>query len=275
MVNKNKFVTAAALIFSIATIDAIALLLGLWSPFGEHALLVWSVSGAVLLGLLLLSFSIKNWVYKNSNNPLHRKVAWLSFISLILCVGGDIINANFPQTFYRHGGVIKHDYLADSVSLFGPGYLLLLINGALVAAANQIQNKITYGAILLGAFFGVATFALMHLPGTGLYVTAITGSYAALVTAVAALGLVIVYSFGGLSAPLGVKLVGLGFVLVCVADAVIGNFWIYGNNGEGFFPAVRYVNWILYIGSQCLVIFLPYVFVLYNKRPENYIKLYK
>jgi hypothetical protein len=59
-----------------------------------------------------------------------------------------------------------------------------------------------------------------------------------------------------------VKWVAAGLVLAAVADAVIGQFWLYGHAGQGFFPAVRDVNWVIYIGSQSLVIHLPRVAVL-------------
>jgi hypothetical protein len=78
-------------------------------------------------------------------------------------------------------------------------------------------------------------------------------------------GFIIIYTFGGLKASYGVWLVGIGFILASVADSVIGRFWIYGNGGEGYYPEVRHVNWIMYIGSQCLVIYLPYIFILNNR----------
>lgn len=54
---------------------------------------------------------------------------------------------------------------------------------------------------------------------------------------------------------------GVGLVLASVADVVIGSFWIYGNEGQGFFPLVSDLNWMIYIGSQCLVLHLPRVTV--------------
>ena len=51
--------------------------------------------------------------------------------------------------------------------------------------------------------------------------------------------------------------VACGLVLATLADAVIGQFWLFGRGGQGWFPAVRDVNWVLYIGSQALVIHLP------------------
>ena len=257
----NKYIITTAILFGVATVDAVGSLLGVWSESGAEGPIFWVVKGLVLLGLILLSFSIKNWVYQNTSNSIHRKVAWLSFASLFVCLGGDIVNANFPNTFYRYDGVVKHDYLAESVVFFGPGYFLLLVNGVFVAINNKVKGQIIYLSILVGGLLGAASLLLLHLPGTGVFITAMTGGYSALIGAVGIFGVVIIHSFGGMRASLGPWLVGLGFMLACVADAVIGNFWIYGNGGEGYYPDVRFVNWILYIGSQCLVIYLPYILV--------------
>lgn len=265
MPNHTKYIAPAILIFVVATVDAVGALSGYWSESGDTGPILWAVKGCVLLSLVVLSFAIKNWVVHNTTNLLHRKIAGLSLASLVVCVGGDIINANFSNTFYHYGDIVKHDYLAESVLFFGPGYFLLLLNGVLVAKDNKVKASIIYLPVLVATLLGVVSLFMMHLPGTGTLVTAITGSYAALISAVGIFGFVIIYSFGGLNASPRAWLVGLGFMLAGVADAVIGNFWIYGNEGKGFYPTVRHVNWILYIGSQCLVIYLPFILVLHNK----------
>ena len=261
MSKEKKYVCTTILIFAVATVDSIGSLFGFWSKSGAVGTIVLIVKGLVLLGLILLSFSLKNWVYHRTSNSKYRSIAWLSFGALIVCVGGDIVNANFPKTFYRYEGVVKHDYLADSVLFFGPGYLLLLVTGALVAIENNVNRLMLYVFIMVGGLLGAISVWLMHIPGTGLFVTAMTGGYAALIGAVGLFGFVLIHSFGGVRASYGTWLVGLGFLLAAVADAVIGNFWMYGNGGEGYYPEVRDVNWILYIGSQCLVIYLPYILV--------------
>ena len=258
---EKKYVIITLLIFLGAVVDAVGSLLGFWSDSGVEGSVTLAVKGLVLLGLILLSLSIKNWVYQTTPNSTYRKVAWLSSLSLMLCVGGDIINTNFPHTFYRYEGVVKHDYLAESIFFFGPGYLLLLVNGVVVAIDSGMRSQVIYVSILVGVLLGGASLLLMHLPDTGVFVTAMTGSYAALIGAIGTFSFVMIHALGGLRSSFGSWLVGLGFILACVADAVIGNFWIYGNGGEGYYPAVRYINWILYIGSQCLVIQLPYVLV--------------
>jgi len=262
----RKSVIISLLFFVMATVDSVGSLLGFWSESGVEKPIRLVVKGLILLGLIGLSFSIKNWVYQNTSKSMCRKIAWLSFVSLILCVGGDIVNANLPNTFYRYQSVVKHDYLVESIFFFGPGYLLLLVNGILVARDANVKDSVTAITLLAGLLLGALSVLAMHLPGTGLFVTAMTVGYAGLIGAVGFLGFVIIHSFGGIRNSHKAWLVGLGFILACVADAVIGTFWIYGNGGEGDYPAVRDVNWILYIGSQGLVIFLPSVLVSHHQR---------
>ncbi len=260
MKNQARYIIPGILIFVVATVESAGSLLGYWSE--SEGSIIWFVKGCVLLSLIILSFSIRNWVVHNTSNSLYRKVAWLSLASLIVCVGGDIVNANFSNTFHRYEGAVKHDYLAESILFFGPGYFLLLVNGALVSIHNEVKASVIYLSVLIGALLGIASLFVMHLPGTGVFVTVMTAGYAALIAVVGIFGFVIIHSFGGKNASTGPWLVGLGFMLAGVADAVIGNFWIYGNGGAGFYPTVRHVNWILYIASQSLVIYLPFILVL-------------
>lgn len=48
----------------------------------------------------------------------------------------------------------------------------------------------------------------------------------------------------------------LGLFITELADAIIGAFWIYGDQGRGVYLQVRFINWFVYISSQCLVIHL-------------------
>ena len=106
------------------------------------------------------------------------------------------------------------------------------------------------------------SLATMYLDGAGIPILAITGVYSVVVTAVALMGLMLVIAYGGFHAPKPIMWVSLGLFLAALADAIIGAFWIYGNQGQGFYPQVRYINWFIYISSQCLVIHLAKVVAL-------------
>ncbi len=267
---RDRYVITSLVIWLAATADAVGGLLGLWSVEGDGRLFVLGAETLMLLALFANTLALKNWVYRNTSISLYRQIAWLSLASLALCICGDLVNFNLPQTFYRHGPVVKHDYLADSVWFFAPGYLLLLIAVVKVALANGMSAAaLTISGIVAG-LAGGAAFTAMYLPGTGTYVSAITGFYAVFITVVGASGLAFVLSFRKAGLKPAVLLVGGGIVIAAVADSVIGQFWIYGNGGEGYFPAARYINWSLYVGSQCLVIHLARVSFWYGRAQATF-----
>jgi len=255
----DRFNVLSLTAFLLAIMVAAAGLSGIWTVTGTNTerLSLLLIEALTVLLLIANSHGIRRWVYRHSNDPVARRVAWLCFIGLCLCFGGDIVNFNLPQTYFRHGEVIKHDYLADSVWLFAPGYLLLMVAALYLARSRGLSQKTMIVGLGLGALMGAISFATLHLPGTGTYVSVITGFYSMLITAVGVSGVLLLLSYGLTQAPPMAWLVALGLVLAAVADAVIGSFWLYGNNGQGFFPEVRDINWVIYIGSQSLVIHLP------------------
>jgi len=257
----DRYFVTSLIIWAVATIESIGGLLGYWSVTGKERLVILSVESAVLIALLANCYAIKNWVYRHSTETSHRLIAWITVISLVLCACGDVVNFNFPLTYYRYGGIVKHDYLADSVLFFAPGYLLFLIAACWVALANKFKANVLLMLFVSASLIGAVLFVSMHLPGTGMHVSIVTGIYAVLITLVGVSGGVLLMALRKSSARLAVWFVASGLVLAAVADGVIGQFWIYGNNGEGFFPAARYVNWSLYIGSQCMLIHLARIAV--------------
>jgi len=259
LIDRDRYVIVSLLVWLAATVDAIGGLLGFWSVNGRERPWVLGAEALMLLVLFANSLALKRWVYRNTTRSLYRQVAWLSVGSLALCICGDLVNFNLPQTFHRHSDLVRHDYLADSVWFFAPGYLLLLVAVVKIALANDLNGLVVIVILTLAAVIGSVVIYTMHLPGTGDYVSAMTGFYGAFITVVGASGLVFVLSLGKARCEPAVLLVGAGIVLAAVADSVIGQFWIYGNGGEGYFPAARYINWSLYIGSQCLVIHLARV----------------
>ncbi len=265
----DKLARLSIAIWLVASLDAAGGILGLWSVEGGERVAILLVEGLVLCALFGNAVAVRRWVCQRSKNALHRQVAGLSIASIVLCICGDLVNFNLPSTYFRHGSVVKHDYLADSVWFFAPGYLLLLIAVLKVTFANGASRLFVTALLVIAGLLGGVTINAMHLPGTGDYVSAMTGFYGVFITIVGAAGVALCLSFGTHRTSPTVVLVSGGVVLAAVADSVIGQFWIYGNQGEGFYPMARYVNWSLYIGSQCLVIHLSRISVKYGKaRPD-------
>lgn len=265
----DRYFVTSLIIWVVATIESIGGLAGFWSITGNERFVILFIESAVLFALLANCYAIKNWVYSHSTETSHRVIAWVTVIALALCICGDVVNFNLPLTYYRYDGIVKHDYLADSVTFFAPGYALFLTVVCWLAIANDIKAKVLLIWFVIGSLVGAASFFSMHLSGTGSHVFIVTGGYAVLITLVGVSGFILLSSFRNSTIKRGVWLVSSGLVLAAIADAVIGQFWIYGNGGEGFFPAAKYVNWSLYIGSQCLLIHIARLAVWHQKDRYN------
>ena len=153
--------------------------------------------------------------------------------------------------------------LVDSILLFAPGYSLLFLACVLAYKRQQAISRLKSAFFIVVVLVVSATsLASMYLDGAGIPILAMTGFYSVVVTAVGLMGLMLVVVYGGFYAPKPIMWVSLGLLLAALADAIIGAFWIYGNQGQGFYPQVRYINWFIYISSQCLVIHLAKVVAL-------------
>lgn len=263
--NSVTLVRISCIILSLAFIDAIGALIGFWSIEGHERDIILTIESVVLIALLINSLMIKRWVVANTNDRAFIKIAWLSFLAIFFCLLGDVTNFNLPEIFYRYKSVIKHDYLVDSIYFFLPGYTLLLLAGFRAIELNTKDKRFIRYPVVAGSVLGMLSMFMMHLPNTDWFITISTAIYAMLIGVVGFTGLAFILSFGGLKASKSELLVGVGFILAAVADAIIGNFWIYGNQGEGFYPQVRYFNWMVYIASQCMVIHLPHLLVINSK----------
>lgn len=264
----DKYFAASLVIWCVATVDAIGGLCGFWSVTGDAQFILWFIECAVLTAILLNCYAIKNWVYRHSVNTSDRAIAWIVLVALLLCLCGDLVNFNFSLSYYRYGGVVKHDYLADSVLFFAPGYFIVLLVTCWLVLVHGLKAKRLLALLAIASLVAGGVFSTMHLPGTGAWVSGLTGGYAVLIAMVGASGVALLMSLRRSRAGAAVWVVAVGLGLATVADGVIGQFWIYGNGGEGYFPAVRYVNWSLYIASQCLLIHLPRLAVWQGKAAQ-------
>lgn len=206
---------------------------------------------ALLLLLLWNGWRIRNWagsVPGRTNLPV--QVASLVFASLALCILGDLVNRNFPQTFYTHDNVIEHSYLVDSVWFFFPGYALFLV-AAWKATAHQVPWFLRWPLLVIAAVAAAASFAGLVLPGCSPYVVLMTGGYAVLITLMVPAAIWIAVALGRPAWH-----VAAGAALATVADALIGHFWLFGH---GHYPDIAYLNFVVYFLSQALVQQLPVV----------------
>jgi len=261
MIFIDRYFVISLLLFLVATIESIGGLLGLWSVTGEERSIILFVETLVLVGLMANCYAIKNWVYRHSTEASHRFLAWATLASLALCLCGDVVNFNLPLTYYRYGGIIKHDYLVDSVFFFGPGYALFLVASCSIALSNGVKLKTLLLVLTIASLVGCASFMSMHLSNTGLHISMVTGLYAVLITLVGASGLMLLIALRKSTAKIALCCVACGLILATIADGIIGQFWIYGNNGEGYYPIAKYINWSLYIASQSMLIHLARIAV--------------
>ncbi|MCF6434014.1 hypothetical protein [Pseudoalteromonas sp. MMG022] len=263
----DKYVMLSSLAVLLALFDSVGAMLGFWSitrSDTRYYILAFEFAtlGLMLLNSLLIKASVEGVPWRNV-------LAQGCLASLILCICGDVVNFNLSNHFFDSSNVVKHDYLIDSVLFFAPGYvMLLLVMGYIFKHyySAQFLAKVT----LLS--FAVATLSYINMVNVEaeLYIIVVTYFYSILITLIGASGILLWYMYG-ISAPLGIWLCSIGLVLATVADCVIGTMWIFGNDGQGFYPLARELNWVLYISSQSLVIHLPRVIELTCiKRLSNY-----
>lgn len=206
--------------------------------------------------LMLNAVAIKRFMAKQ-DCAIAKRFSSVCLYSLLFCFVGDVVNRNFPQQFYQYDDVIKHSYLADSVMWFFPGYLLLVLAIAHLAMANGLSKKLLSTTTLIVIAFALVTYHDMYLMAAGALLTLITAFYSVLVSLLIVSALWLIKSCSAYKIPLRIWYAALGLVLAMLADAVIGKFWIFGNQGQGYFPVVSHVNWIIYFASQALIQQLP------------------
>lgn len=242
---------ALLLVVISATVQGIALL-GLLPIEDGSAGKFWFGNLEMLLIIALLGngWMIRRWVVRSGQDDLVKTTAMLCVLSLALCVGGDFINRNYFGVYHANGSSVRHSYLADSVWFFAPGYGVFLWATIRVALAHGVSKGFVALCAGVAGGLGALTFTDLYTAEAGAYVSAMTGGYAVFISIVGVSAVWLVKALGWrLAYP-----VAIGAVMATVADALIGNFWIYR---EGYYPAISQVNWILYFASQALVQQLP------------------
>lgn len=237
----------ALILVLLSTLLQGIVLAAVWAPLSAAD---WLIFGALEMLLMVGLLANGGLIMASVSGDARRSnLAGWCFLGLVLCTLGDLVNRNFGGQYYAHGPLIEHSYLVDSVWFFLPGYAVL-IYASWRAVRGHIQPKHAIAVTVGFAALGVASYVAMVPAGVGAYVLTLTGSYAVLITLCCASAVWLLMAFGRGAWP-----VALGFALATVADALIGQFWLFG---DGNYPTIRYANWIIYFASQALVQQLPF-----------------
>lgn len=254
----NHFSKIALILWLIAVAQSSLAISGLFTiTQTNQERIIFGIVELVTMLLVIINATAIMRFTAQQHNPLAYLISRLCLYSLILCFFGDIVNRNFLQQFYKYDEVIKHSYLADSVLFFFPGYLIVIMAIAYFANVKGLSKGFIIFSTLIAALIALYTYNDMHITNSSVVLTTITSAYSVLVSilAVSAIWLLKVLSWRQI--PIRIWLAALGVVLAMVADAIIGQFWIFGNQGQGFFPLVSHINWIIYLSSQVLIQQLP------------------
>ncbi|WP_105168310.1 hypothetical protein [Pseudoalteromonas sp. T1lg23B] len=261
----DKFTKLSVIAVMFAGIDSGGALLGFWSVTDAHTqhyilLFEFMTLSVLMLNSLLILRAVQSV-------PWRRMLATGCSTSLLLCILGDVVNFNLGNQYFAHSDVIKHDYLLDSVAFFAPGYALLLLVMVYVLK-HYYSNKSLLLAALLSCSVATLSYISMVNLEAELYVVSVSYFYSLLISLIATSGILLWYKYG-MSAPLRIWLCAIGLVFATIADSLIGVLWLFGNDGQGFYPLARELNWLLYIGSQSLVIHLPRVIELNQRKWQS------
>ncbi len=242
-----QYPTRNALILVIlSTLLQVAALLGVWTPDGHAG---WLLFGALEMLLIVLLLANGGAILSQlADRPEARIIAGWCFLGLLLCSLGDLVNRNFGNVYFQHGVHIEHSYLVNSIWFFLPGYAVLIYAGHRVVADKiPLLHRLSLAVSFAGG--GLLAFVAMRHPESGFYVSTLAGSYAVVIAVTGATGFALLIAGGAVMFP-----VAIGYLLALLADALIAQFWLFG---EGHYPAIRHINWIIYFASQALIQQLP------------------
>lgn len=236
------------LTLTCALLQTLAWLAG-WRQLGHESAATYLgiAEMALMLGLLWNGWRIQQRMSATSSPQAKLAARW-GLASLTLCSLGDLINRNFWQRSYTYDVVIEHSYLADSVWCFLPGYLIWVCLAWRVSTpAVSTKNKLAMLAV--AGLTGLGSWYNLHLHGTNAYILGMTSAYSLVITAMVPAGIWLLMAFGWRA-----KHVAMGAVLAALADALIAQFWLFGN---GHYPGIAHLNFVVYMTSQALIQQLP------------------
>ncbi|OCQ21355.1 hypothetical protein A7985_12100 [Pseudoalteromonas luteoviolacea] len=259
-IDKSFLSRAAFLVWVICAAQTAFVLSDLWpyskaSRLYQHAL-------ETLTTFAIVAIAAATWrsLLTHCENRETITCAKLVALGVLFCAFGDLVNFNLFQHGYRYDPLIKHDYLIDSIYVFSIGYGLILLSSYSFLKRLAITHRQIFAVVLMVSSVTLLSYAQMRLPDTAPYVSTLAGFYALLVAQCASVAVLLLLKAAKSGAPKRYYLLVIGLLLATLADALIGQFWLFGNQGQGYFPLIRTVNWFIYISSSLLIIQLPWVF---------------
>lgn len=224
------------------------------NSIGRH--IFSTVEMSLVVFLIWQSYQTIRW--SRSQTTLVQKTAKLCFYSVILCGTGDFINRNYFESYYQFDQVLKHSYLMLAGLVFLPGYLLIL-KANIDLTKTHISKSFFRASIFMGLIAGCGTYAINHNGAMRLFSNSMILFYGIAVSILAISTVWLIKTYGWLAS----HVVVIGIILgPTIADAIIGNFWIY----RDYFPRVEHINWLVYFTSLAMTQYLP---ILANKAKLN------
>lgn len=198
------------------------------------------------------------------------QVAYLVSAALLLSLMGDIVNLNLGNHYYEQGPYIKHDYLVNSIWFFMPAYMCYCLAAKLGLRALGVSHTKQSISLLVAGIVGALSYMSLFNANANSYVIVLTALYSVVI----ALPLAYAYGFVIWATPpitLSHIVIAAGLVLATLADAIIGQFWLFADESRGYYPAVREWNWLIYCTSQACLSVLPLLVFkcIYNRAQEG------
>ena len=199
---------------------------------------------AFVLALLVQGWRIVRWTAATQQPDLVVRVARLCLVSLALCAAGDLVNRNYLEQHYQWDHVLRASFLITAIWCFFPGYAVIIGVNRLITR-SRVTPGLALGTAAIGAVVGLGAYASNHDPAMSHYASGMILAYTVMLSVLGASTIWLVRTFGWSASWVPV----VGCLLALVADAIIGNFWIYRDH----FPTVEHVNWIPYFASLAMI----------------------